>query len=171
MLAFYRSALTVATAAVTMGCGMEYVPSAQQLRDPKNPSAAFLHRPTSVRGIYGNLDVDSAIFEYHTSVEQESDFWTAIETASDEQGWTKIEDADSTTSVRRFLRITPRTGQRVTHGVEETRLSFHPDTQLVIVAWVQSDQGALPTSFPTDGAEGSFAERVVWPRFASETNR
>jgi hypothetical protein len=114
------------------------------------------------------MDVDAAIYSYQTTTESASDFWTAIEKAAAEGDWMVVEDTKLRADCRRFLRITPKTGEQLLHGVEETRVSFTPETHSVIVAWVQSDQRQLPTHFPTDGPEGNFAESEVWPRFETE---
>ena len=148
-----------------------YALTAEKLRNPRNPSHAFIHNESHIRGIYGNMDVDAAIYCYQTTAGSVSDFWAAIENAANKDGWAVIDDTDLPAERRRFLRITPKTGQQILHGVEETRISFNPDSQSVIVAWVQSDQRKLPPRFPTDGPEGNFAKTVVWPRFETEAGK
>lgn len=157
--------------AVFVGCDLNvYIPSAEKLRNPQNPSSAFIHNEQSIRGVYGNHDVDSAIYTYQTMTDNADEFWTAIEQAADADDWTIIEDSEQPVATRRFLRIIPKTGQKVFHSVEEVRIFFNSNNNRVVVAWVQSDQRTLPEKFPADGPEGGFAESVVWPRFESEVS-
>lgn len=170
----HRSRLLAVVCSLVMlasGCHMNtYVPTAENLRNPRNPSSAFIHKESQLRGIYGNMDVDAAIYTYQTASESAAEFWTAIDKAATKDNWTVIEDTGLPDDRRRFLRITPKTGQQVFHSVEEARVSFNSESQSAVVAWVQSDQRQRPTSFPTDGPEGNFAETAVWPRFGSETD-
>lgn len=164
---WYRSsAIWILMLAVAIsGCDLNaYVPSAEKLRNPKNPSAAFLVNERDIRGIYGNSDVDAVIYAYDSSVAGEGEFWSTLAQATSRANWQLREERSD---YRRYVRIKPRTGQQRFHSVEEARVAFNPESQEVFVAWVQSDLETLPSDFPSvdDSSEGSFAQRVVWPRF------
>lgn len=154
---------------LTVGCDIhEYVPPAAKLRDPSNPSSAFIHEEHDIQGIYGNLDVDCAIYAYDTATARADEFWNAIDRAAKDDGWTIISDSSPSRKIGRFQRVIPAVGAQEYHSVEEVRIAFCEETQQVIVAWTQADERELPTRFPTEGGEGAFAESVVWPRFESE---
>ena len=135
------------------------------LRSNRNPSGAFIVGESGIRGIYANMDVDSSVYSYTTSHESASEFWAAIAAEADDVGWSAINDDTLPANRKRFLYITPKTGQQILHSVEEVRVAFRPKDRSVFVAWVQSDQRELPKAFPTDGPEGDFAIRVIWPKF------
>ncbi|REK20871.1 MAG: hypothetical protein DWQ41_23480, partial [Planctomycetota bacterium] len=148
--------------AITAGCDLNsYMPSAEKLRNRSNPSAAFIVGEHDIRGIYGNMDVDSAIYTYQTDTKDEEEFWASLDKATSDDGWTLREERDN---YRCYVRIIPRTGQQVFHSAEEVRVAFKPQSQQVFLAWVQADERSLPKDFPSDG-EGRFAKNVIWPRF------
>ncbi len=148
------------------GCDLNsYTPTASMLRSDRNPSGAFIVGESGVRGIYANMDVDASVYTYTTSHESGLEFWAAIATEAGDAGWSTISDETLPDNRKRFLYVTPRTGQQVFHSVEEVRVAFRPKDRSVFVAWVQSDQRELPSAFPKDGPEGDFATRVVWPEF------
>ena len=161
-----RRLLAFAILAAFTGCDIHsYVPTAEMLRDPTNPSGAFIIEEHDIYGIYANIDVDSAIYAYQTSVADENVFWTAIDGNTADAQWTIVETRED---YRRYICIIPKTGEQMFHSVEEVRVTFNPESKRVIVAWVQSDQRELPKDFPTNGPEGNFARTDVWPRFEQE---
>jgi hypothetical protein len=140
------------------------IPSPEMLRDPTNPSRAFLVEAKDLRGIYGNHDVDCAVYEYFSAFPEDR-FWMSVDTQAQNAGWLRIRDLDD---VRRYQRICAATGQQLLHSAEEVRVSFNRTTQRVVVAWAQADLSRArksPESFPEDTGEGRFVRRVVWPKF------
>ncbi len=165
-MSFRVAALPLVVAILAIGCDLNtYTPTAEMLRSNRNPSGAFIVGESGVRGIYANMDVDSSVYSYTTSYKSASEFWAAIAAEADDAGWSAINEDTPTTNRKRFLCITPKVDQQVFHSVEEVRVAFRPKDRSVFVAWVQSDQRDLPKAFPTDGPEGDFAIRVVWPEF------
>jgi len=160
--------LPVLLSTALCGCGSNsqdihsYVPSAEKLRDPEIQSAAFIVEARHIRGIYGNTDVDSVIYMYDTAATPATEFWSTLGEKAANDDWTLREEEDQ---FRKYVRVKPKTGQQRFHSVEEVRVAFLPESNTVIVAWVQADPVTLPTDFPTDGPEGKFANEKIWPRF------
>ena len=153
------------TLAAFAACDMNsYVPSAKVLLDPNNPTAAFIVDEQTIIGIYGNIDVDSVIYAYTTSLDEE-DFWQAIDTNVSDSQWTHSERHED---FRRYVRYYPKTKRRAFHSIEEARVGYQKETKRIVVAWVQTDHFLEPDGFPRDGPEGGFAETTIWPRFEKE---
>lgn len=148
-----------------VGCE-EYIPTPEKLRLSSNPSRAFIVDERDIYGIYGYSDVDSAIYGYVTQANDEKSFWEAVDRQATEQGWEFVTSPDA---YRRYCRIRSRSGsQGIDHSVEEVRIALKADSMKAFIAWVQTEPPDKPTSFPTDGPEGRFAEDVVWPKFAEQ---
>lgn len=148
------------------GCDINaYVPTAEKLRRPDNPSSAFIVEEQGIIGIYGNLDVDSAIYSYVSGIADEAELWTEIDAQASQAGW---ELRDEHGEYRRYVRIRPKPQGAAVHSLEEVRIARREQGD-VLIAWVRTDDSdELPDDFPEDGAESNFAKRVVWPRFAAE---
>lgn len=141
---------------------MDYVPSAEKILAFEH-LRPFLVEASDIRGIYGNLDVDSAVFRYTTGVVEE-EFWRRIEQQVAGTAWTAIPPDGE---IRRFQRVFPPKGQGRFWWVDELRVRYQRSTRKVVVAWVQAD--------PTHGVSGlaecseaDFADRVIWPKLREE---
>jgi len=151
--------------AVVMGCNINEAPSVEKLHSDTNPSKAFIFSERDIQGIYGNSDVDSAIYQYTSNESTAEKFWERVAARAEESNWAFAADQEKT---RRYLRIRPRTGQQRFHSVEEVRIACDARTMKVTVAWVQADTSDLPDDLPEDG-EGDFAKREIWPKFEELT--
>lgn len=162
-----RIFIVLLIAVIAVGCDLNtYTPTAENLRSKRNPSGAFIVGESGIQGVWANMDVDSSIYTYTTSCESAPEFWAAVAATASDAGWSTIDDKTLGENCKRFLCITPKTGEQMFHGVEEARVAFRTQDHRVVVAWVQADQQNLPKTFPDDGPEGDFARRVVWPKFS-----
>lgn len=149
------------------GCDT-YIPSAKKLKSPNNPSRAFIVDGSDFVGITATMDVDSVIYQYETAVPNSEDFWNRIGESSLEHEWEMKLDNEEW---KRFVRITPRTGQQVYHSFEEVRIAIEVDTKTVTVAWGQADETELYDDMPSDGGEGEWMNSYLWPRFEEVVTR
>ena len=115
------------------------IPSAEKLQLPSNPSRAFIVDGQEFVGIYGNYDVDSAIYKYESSILNEDEFWARISSATIDQNW---ELRSENSNWKRFVRIRHK-GKYAYHSVEEVRISFDGDLKKVTLAWGQADYKAV----------------------------
>ena len=139
-------------------------PSAEKLRLSSNPSRAFIVKEADIRGLFGNYDVDSAIYEYTTSSDSDR-FWTQLQHQAERDGWQPVTDGGN---ALRFQRVQVATGDQACHYVEEVRVVRESMSPRVIVAWAKARatrNDGIPSSFPQHTAEGRFVSRVVWPQF------
>ena len=143
------------------GCG-EDVPSAEKLQKPSNPSKAFIIGARDFRGIYANMDVDSAIYQYTTSETNTERFWKQVDDEATSADWKLVREQGR---VRIYDRIRQKTGSQTFHSAEQCRIAYDESTQTVTVAWVQTDVMELPAGFPDAGSEVRFANSVIWPKF------
>ena len=162
---FLLTALVLVVAVPWIYDPSAYTPSPEKLRSPNNPSRAFIVEERDMEGLYGNLDVDAAIYTYRADVASDTEFWAILDLQTQEQGWELKHIAGF---YRRYVRIIPKTGQHMFHSAEEVRVAIQEDTLQAWVAWVQADERQLPQDFPKNG-EGRFARKVVWPRFVWAT--
>ena len=155
------------SALVFAGCDVNsYVPTADFLRSAPNPTRAFVISEESIHGIYGNMDVDSEIYQYTTTEANADRFWEAVGRRAAEAQWKLVHDD----GIRHYERIVPAVGTQACHSAEQVRIGYDAVTRIVTIAWVQADVTARgvnpPTAFPTTNhAEGEFASRVIWPKF------
>ena len=155
-----RSSVVVGLLAVA-GCGLlgkGYVPDAEEVR---RFHSAFLIEETGIRGVYGNMDVDSVVFTYQTDAADEATFWGRLHQQVEAKGWRLVDEQDSS---RRYERIIRRTGRQVYHSAEETRIAYEAPPEPVVVAYVQADTSTLPVTF-ADTDEGKWANGAIWPKF------
>jgi hypothetical protein len=154
--------LAVMASALLAACdflSMEYIPRADDLR--RNHST-FMIAESNLRGVYGNVDVESVIFTYTSAAQDSDEFWDAIHENAESAGWKlTYEEPD----LRRYERIIPRTGYQVLHSAEETRIAYNSTTKVVTVAWVQAYPSTLPDRFSDTGEEATWAEEAIWPQF------
>ena len=103
---------------------------------------------------------------YLTAISDESTFWSKVDGrfGDEEPPWTVL---DGQGNVRRYERVTPRREDSLLgfYGAEEIRMAYDPQTDQVIVAWVQSDTPGPVGSFQeSNQVEASFAEERIWPQ-------
>src|SRR5262245_5342338 len=75
-------AVLVVTGIVAYSAGWlsaNYVPTSKSLRDPNNPARAFIISEEKIWGIYGNLDVDSIVFQYKSGETDAEEFWDQVD--------------------------------------------------------------------------------------------
>lgn len=148
--------------AVWVAGSMEYVPTADQIqaRDDLRP---FVVEPTGITGVYGNMDVDSAVFRYTAGV-PEDEFWRRVEEQLRGTRWVAVAPEGE---VRRFQRVIPPEGQQVCWWVDEVRVRYRPATRTVVVGWVQADPRQAVAGL-AECSEAEFAERTIWPHLRGE---
>jgi hypothetical protein len=136
---------------------MEYVPTAEKILAGQHLQP-FLVDPSDVEGIYGNIDIDSAVFRYRPGVVDVDEFWRRIDRQIEGTAWTKL-PADG--ELRRFQRVFPK-GSKAFCSVEEIRVRYDAVNRRVVVGWVQADSstdvGRLAAC-----SEADFANHVIWP--------
>lgn len=161
-----RWILLILSAVMVAGCDFDsFVPTAEVLRNPQSASHAFVIDEENIRGIYGNMDVDSTIYQYTTREADADRFWEKLATRAAEAKWQLVHEAGD---VRHYDRIIPAVGQQIFHSAEQVRIGYAAATRTVTVAWVQADVragSAPPEVFPEADSEGKFARRFVWPNF------
>ena len=154
------------------GCDiMSQVPTEDSIR--ANPGRVFIVAGEDIRGIYGNMDVDSEVYQYRTREENADEFWVAVSKQSAETGWKLVHEEGN---VRHYDRIMPATGEEACHSAEQVRIAYDPGSRTVTVAWVQNDVSAYRSKPPTKfgesrNAEVDFADRVIWPKFRELADR
>jgi hypothetical protein len=155
-----RSCLVIGMVVVA-GCDLlskDRVPDAEEVR---RFHSAFLVEETGIRGVYGNMDVDSVVFTYQTNAADETTFWDKLHEQVEARDWRLVDDQDS---FRRYERIIPRTGQQGYHSAEEARIAYKAPPEPVVVAWVEADTSTLPDTF-ADTDEAQWANGAIWPKF------
>ena len=160
-----RVALLIITCAVaSMSCvSMDRIPSASEIRNWP-ALEPFLVEAASVTGVYQNVDIDSVVFYYSTTLTAENVFWCILNQRAVLAGWRHIDGVGSTYEVRKyetFQRLKPR-GELGFSSAEELRVAYSPAR--VVVAYVQSDQNGDPKPV-SQVSEGRFADQEIWPRF------
>ena len=141
---------------------MHYVPSAEEIQ-ARPDFHPFLVEPSNVEGVYGNMDVDSAVFRYTTAAD-EDEFWQRIEGQTRGTDWVVIpSDGD----VRRYQRVLPPSGQQVCWWVDELRIRYRPSGRVIVVGWVQADPYNAVAGL-SECSESEFAERAIWPLVRGE---
>ena len=141
------------------GLKMDYVPTERQLRDIAD-MAPFVAQTQSLRGLYGNMDVTSVVFEYDVPESGRADFWGRLESAAKAAGWTALDQAGD---VRRFEIHIPA-GQGSKHGhASQVRVAFYPDRGLARVAWIWPSAWSPGTDFDSTES-GRWAMRFLWPK-------
>ena len=142
-----------------VGC-KDGVPTTTQLK--KHGSVQpFLQKPTSIRGVYYNIDVDSVVFAYRTKCDSQTTFWYSLNKDLVKAGWHQV---DSNGTFRAFGRMEPK-GNRAVCSAEETRVAYLEKSRAVVVAWVQGDSKTNVTSFSELDTEARFANGKIWPMF------
>src|SRR5262245_15903623 len=106
---------------------MEYVPTEDQIR-ATDYSALFAPAGGPLRGIYGNADLPSIVFEYD-ALEGGKSFWTQLNARTSAAGWKQV---DTSGDIRRL---------EFRNGGEmgcQVRVAFHDDRRIVRVGWICS---------------------------------
>ncbi len=134
-----------------------YAPSAGSVR-AHTALRPFQVQATKVKGLYGNLDVDSIVFRYTTTAADKASFRTKLIKQATAAGWTELPEKDSAI---RFERLRKK-GNHVFASAEEVRIKYSGDTKRVCVAWVQGDSVSDVASF-AELSEAEFAESLIWP--------
>src|SRR5262245_24980349 len=98
-------------------CRMDYIRSAERIQTIKTFSPLLI-APTDTEGIYGNMDVDSAVFRYRTLV-RDDEFWHALDRNLQGSDWQRIA---SEGEMRRYQRVIAPTGQQRFWWVDELRI-------------------------------------------------
>jgi len=142
---------------------MERVPTANEIRE-RLELKPFVVRPIDITGVYENIDIDSAVFHYRSSITGQPEFWRELRQGAQLAGWVQSEDPACTGRSREcevFQRF-KRNGELWFSSAEEVRVAFAPSR--IVVGYVQSDQEGDPK--PVHKAtEGRFADEQIWPRF------
>lgn len=144
---------------------MERVPSSDGIRNHKVLSP-FLLEAVEIRGVYQNLDVDSVVFSYTTSVPSADQLWERLDSVLKDSAWREI---DGSNSIRRYERRfskgkvgSDRPDTAMFSSAEEIRIGYTQGR--VIIAYVQADSSKEDTSFAAT-SEAKWAETVIWPKF------
>lgn len=135
------------------------IPSCDDIRAQK-ALTTFLVDDTSIRGVYQNVDVDSLVFTYKTSVAAEGDFWQQLVRSVKGSGWYELGPKGE---VRQFERTSSR-GNAMFSSAELLRIAYLSDKRRVVVGYVQADSSEENISF-SETDEAGWAEKVIWPRF------
>ena len=156
--------LVLAWAVACASCmSMDRVPSAGEIR--RWPALEpFVLQPAAVTGVYQNIDIDSVVFHYSTSLTAENEFWRTLKEQAALAGWRHVDGAAPLSQPReyeRFQRLKTK-GELGFSSAEELRIAYSPTR--VVVAYVQSDQNGDPRPV-SQASEGRFADREIWPRF------
>ena len=165
---FVSSLVVYLLAATLAGCGLvskETVPSPELIR---KWLGAFLIEADQVQGIYRNLDVDSLVFTYRTTLQTDADFRNALREALADSKWEQNTNAEGYVEFGRTFRRGETSQERpdmaAFFSCEVVRLSFDPETGTVVVAYVQADTTKDVECFEQTSA-GRWAASVVWPKF------
>ena len=158
--------LGTSLAAALVGCKSR-IPTAADIKayqalDP------FLVAETDIRGVYENIDVDSLVFTYTTSVASEDELWKRLEENLRGSRW---EELAKRGAVRQFER-TYRRGETAPgrpdmplfSSAELMRIAYLPRTREVVVGYIQADCSEEEVSF-RDTAESRWGDRFIWPQF------
>jgi hypothetical protein len=161
-----RSALgfVLVLSAASVGCAeMERIPTHTEIREWP-ALQPFVLDPSSMTGVYRNIDVDAVVFHYESKITDEAQFWRQLRQQAHEAGWLlakRPEAGDGSRAYQAFQRLKQK-GELMFASAEELRVAFLRDR--VVVAYVQSDQSGEPKPV-SQAAEGRFANRQIWPRF------
>ncbi len=142
---------------------MERVPSADEIQK-WSALQPFVIQPSSITGVYQNIDTDSVVFHYSTRLTDPTAFWRELHNQARSSGWVHLAAAAETNSSREyetFQRLAPR-GELWFSSAEELRVAYRRDR--IVVGYVQSDQQGDPKPV-SQASEGRFANRELWPRF------
>ena len=159
------------TAALIIGCDVRFDPPAITVTGKRElpPRVAPFLVEGALQQLYFNSDVDFSVHKF--AAPASFDFRIVAGRAAAE-GWTRV---DSTPGHARFVRIThshqgtgPCGDGSVSDGSEEVRMQLLPNTNEVIVAYLQVDHLHGPGCRL---GEDKFAERWLWPQFAKATAR
>jgi len=137
---------------------MTYVPTPANISQHTRVTP-FQVKPTAIKGIYGNHDIDSLVFRYTTGAVNQATLTTAIDTKAIAAGWTRLPNKAGSTCYQRIRR-----GQTY-WGAEEVRVQFDPKTKRVTVGWAQGDSFKQVASF-SETSESDWADSEVWPKMS-----
>ena len=163
-----RRVCSLMLVAFLAGCSlvtMEEVPSPELIKKWMGP---FLIESDQIKGVYRNLDVDSMVFTYRTSVTTEERFLVSLASSLAGSTWQRETNAMAFIEFRRGFSkgetAPDRPDMTMFASLEVARLSFNPTNHTVVVAYVQSDSVKNIDRFE-DTSEGKWAERTIWPKF------
>ena len=156
--ALWLLSATALVATVLVGCKSR-TPSPADIKAYKAVTP-FLIRETSIRGVYWNIDVDSLVFTYTTSIAVEEDFWQRLAERIKGSQWHELEPGGR---IRQFERTLPR-GEAMFSSAEHLRIAYLDDKRTVVVAYVQADSSEEETSF-SETNEARWADKWIWPMF------
>ena len=115
------------------------VPSADEIQK-WSALQPFVIQPSSITGVYQNIDIDSVVFHYSTRLTDPTAFWRELHNQARSSGWVHLAAAAETNSSREyetFQRLAPR-GELWFSSAEELRVAYRRDR--IVVGYVQSDQ-------------------------------
>ena len=137
----------------------EYTPSVEVIK--KNESRVFMVEPTEVESLYGNLDVDSLIYSYRTTVSDADLFWSCIEQRAVDHGW-KLVKREIDDRQYELVENHPG-GMPYKHQVA---VAINRDTLEVVLGWARED-GERTQS----GEDGWFFADVLLPKLQAMKER
>ena len=152
-----RVAVLMCVVAALAACRVRtyYVPS---LRTIETSNGEFLVEESEVRGIFGDVDVPSWVFEYRTRVQDRDELRRRLVAATGERGWQAA--APTKDGLLRFV-AGPEGREMVI--ISEARVRFDKDSQVVRVAVVSVCTRRGPSTV-AETHSGPGIETCVWSR-------